>query len=77
MKSVRKGCLQKWNKKFKGEGEEYGRVKRRQDEWNFGSDGAKQLLEWRYQKGVQLEVRRGLDHGLSGGRLIRGDCIYQ
>lgn len=52
-------------------------MKRRLDEWDFGSDGAKQLLEWRYQKGVQLEVRRWLDHGLSGGRIIQGDCIYQ
>lgn len=63
VKSICKGCSRKWNKKFKGYGEEYGKVKRRQDEWNVGSNGAKQLLELRYQKGVELEFRRRLDHG--------------
>ena len=29
-------------------GEEYGRVKRKDDEWSIGSDGTKELLELRY-----------------------------
>lgn len=33
-------------------------MKKRPDEWNVGSDGAKQFLKLWYQKGVELEVRR-------------------
>lgn len=39
-------------------------MKRRQDEWNVGSDGAKELLELRYW--------RGLESGMPVGGIIWG-----